>query len=105
MTAAYHHLALFPIKSTITGPNANDFDAADVQDYIGPDGSRPHIVRFRPLGIGARSAMLEIASNDPDTPVVRVPLSGVGWWEQTRGPSSGVDRYDRYRLKYEFLEQ
>lgn len=45
---------------------------------IGPDTSCLFEVRFAPVTAGAESADVEIPSNDPDTPVFSLPVTGTG---------------------------
>jgi len=45
---------------------------------IAPGGSSSLSIVFRPTSRGLKTATLRITSNDPDTPVVEVPLSGYG---------------------------
>jgi len=74
---------------SITGTNANQFaiqnDNASNQTII-PGGSAPLQVVFTPTSTGAKSAILNIPSNDPDEATVLVPLSGTGVTEEAAIP-------------------
>ena len=65
--------------ATLSGSTPQDFrvitDACSGHT-LPLNGSCSIQVRFAPVGIGSRSASLSILSNDPDTPVLAVPLSG-----------------------------
>ena len=66
---------------TLTGTNADQFfkqnDNVSGQT-IAPGGSRTLQVVFSPTSVGAKSAALNIPSNDPDEDPLTVPLTGVG---------------------------
>ncbi len=66
--------------ATIVGPDAADFGivAGGGAVTIAPGGSEAVDVDFAPLTAGPKSATLRITSDDPDDPVVDVPLSGTG---------------------------
>jgi photosystem II stability/assembly factor-like uncharacterized protein len=67
----------------------NQPGATDVRDFtvsssgfqLEPGGSRTFPVTFQPKRSGARSATLEVSSDDPDTPLLTVSLSGSGLQE------------------------
>ncbi|MBC8234643.1 choice-of-anchor D domain-containing protein, partial [bacterium] len=50
----------------------------DPVDPIAPGGTHQIVVRFAPTSEGLQEDTLEITSNDPDTPILPVPLSGTG---------------------------
>ena len=74
---------------SITGTNADQFairnDNASNQTII-PGVSAPLQVVFTPTSTGAKSAILNIPSNDPDEATVLVPLSGTGVTEEAAIP-------------------
>ncbi len=66
---------------TLTGSDASEF--AIQNDYcsaqiIPPSGNCTIDAVFAPTSLGAKSANLSIPSDDPDTPILTVPLSGIG---------------------------
>jgi len=64
----------------IIGANATMFTVTNWTGArtIAPGGSSSLSIVFRPTSRGLKTATLRITSNDPDTPVVEVPLSGYG---------------------------
>jgi len=69
------------VSSTqITGPDAGDFMIVSGGGavVIAPGGQQIVEIEFTPSSVGAKSANFEIASDDPDTPILTVPLSGEG---------------------------
>lgn len=64
----------------ITGPDAGEFSIQDGADpfTLGPNQTQNILVRFQPSTLGPKTAILEIASNDADEPVVEVSLTGNG---------------------------
>ncbi len=76
---------------TLTGTDATEFaiqkDLCSAQ-IIAPAGNCTIDAVFAPTTEGAKSASLSIPSDDPDTPTLDVPLSGVG--TPTNGTISGV---------------
>lgn len=65
---------------TVTGANASDFAiSADTgETTIAPGASREVQVVFDPSALGASTAALTVASDDPDEPALVVPLDGTG---------------------------
>lgn len=65
---------------TITGPNTADFVLAGgcAGQLLPATGTCKIVLEFRPSSQGDKGAVLEIASDDPDTPQTRIPLSGTG---------------------------
>ncbi|MBC7093758.1 choice-of-anchor D domain-containing protein [Candidatus Bipolaricaulota bacterium] len=66
---------------TIAGPADAEFPIQNDDcsgQTIPPGGSRTVEVVFRPTSPGAKSALLSIPTNDPDTPTVEVSLTGTG---------------------------
>jgi len=65
---------------TINGPNAAMFQVTNWTGplTIAPGGSSTLSVVFRPTTRGNKTATLRISSNDPDTPVLSVPMTGSG---------------------------
>lgn len=67
---------------TIGGVNAGDFsfEREVIYPITIPPGSQPVPInlRFTPSELGVRNAVLQISSNDPETPLQDVPLEGVG---------------------------
>jgi hypothetical protein len=69
------------VSSTqITGPDAGDFMIVSGGGavVIAPGGQQIVEIEFTPSSVGAKSAAFEIASDDPDTPTLAVPLTGEG---------------------------
>jgi hypothetical protein len=63
----------------ISGANAGDFSVVGPLSFtLGPGEKRDVIVDFYPLFQGLRTAELKIESNDPDNPILSVPLRGTG---------------------------
>ncbi len=72
-------LTLVPGTLTLTGPNAGDFRLLDaLPASIGANNSAAIHVGFQPTAAGVRNATLKIPSNSSGTPVLDVPLTGVG---------------------------
>ncbi|MBS0658732.1 MAG: choice-of-anchor D domain-containing protein [Verrucomicrobia bacterium] len=71
-------LADLALSLTQSDPDKRDFDLGTGNFQLEPGGSRVVRVTFNPKKAGTRTATLNIASNDPDTPLLTVPLSGVG---------------------------
>ena len=65
---------------TISGPNSKDFrvTVAPTAPVAGSGGSTTFTVAFLPGAVGARSAMLHIASNDSDESPFDITLTGTG---------------------------
>ncbi len=62
----------------IIGSNASDFSFATQPDLnpVGPDVLREFTLQFNPVGIGEKSAVLRLTTNDPDESVLDIPLAG-----------------------------
>jgi hypothetical protein len=67
-------------STTISGAGASSFaiQSGGGAATVAPAGTRNIVVRFSPAAIGAASATLAIASNDPDTDPYNVSLTGTG---------------------------
>ncbi|MBI4685607.1 MAG: choice-of-anchor D domain-containing protein [Nitrospirae bacterium] len=63
---------------TITGANAGDFSQTNNCTTLPANSLCAIDVKFSPSSTGTKSAMLNIPSNDPGTPTLNMPLSGVG---------------------------
>jgi hypothetical protein len=65
---------------TIDGSNASQFTVTTLPTVpvTGPTGSTTFAVTFTPVGVGARSAVLHIASNDADENPYDIELTGAG---------------------------
>jgi len=68
------------ITSAITGANASMFTitSGSGSKTIKPGRTLTIRVAFKPTSTGSKSAILEITSNDPNTPTIDIPLSGMG---------------------------
>lgn len=68
--------------TAISGPDAGEFRLAAFPPLplLVPPGSEPitFLVEFHPQSLGDRSAVLQLASNDPNFPTLSVALSGRG---------------------------
>jgi hypothetical protein len=62
----------------IAGTNSSDFTQTNDCTTVSQEGSCAVEISFMPSAAGGRSATLNIASNDPQTPDVSVALSGQG---------------------------
>jgi hypothetical protein len=64
----------------ITGPDAGDFAIVSGGGpfVLGPGAQQVVEIEFTPSTVGPKNADFEIASDDPDTPVLVVPLTGAG---------------------------
>jgi len=63
----------------ITGVDQNMFSSMfRGSKIIKPSRSFTLRVRFRPTSAGVKTATLRIYSNDPDSPIIEIPLSGTG---------------------------
>ena len=85
---SYGHLITVINEGTDTLTGTIWLDGADPEDFefldgagdftLEPSQSRDVDVRFCPLSVGSKAAVLHIASNDPDENPCDLPLSGVG---------------------------
>jgi hypothetical protein len=67
------------ITISIDGENASDFSVAKGEiTSLAPSETRRLIAKFNPKGAGRRSAVLHIASNDPDESPFDIMLTGTG---------------------------
>jgi len=65
-------------SATATGANAGDFTLANTcANPVAPSATCTVTVSFTPSAVGARSATLQVASNDPASPLA-IALSGTG---------------------------
>lgn len=66
--------------TSLTGANAGEFAIASggAPFTLAPGTTRNMVVRFSPAAVGAKSASLNLTSNDPDENPVTVALSGTG---------------------------
>ncbi len=68
-------------KLLITGKDSADFSVQNDRctgQIIPATRSDNFDIVFSPMSAGEKSAMLEVYSDDPDTPAVKIPLNGVG---------------------------
>ena len=73
--------ALHITTIALIGANAGDFSQTNtcpVGGNLGSGASCRVTLRFRPTGVGVRTATLAITTNDPGTPVANVTLTGTG---------------------------
>jgi hypothetical protein len=63
---------------SITGSNASEFIQTNNCTTIAKGESCTSTVTFAPTSVGKKSAIINILSNDPKTPIVNVKLSGNG---------------------------
>lgn len=78
---------------TLAGDHPGDFILSmpvDTSD-IAPGASRGYEVSFQPTAGGPRQAVLRVATNDSDEPVIDVALSGTGLAD------TAVDKWEAYR--------
>lgn len=67
------------LQITIDGAHAADFTVTTPPvSPVEPMGKKTFVVTFAPSALGERSAILHLASNDPDEPSFDFPLSGTG---------------------------
>ena len=62
----------------ITSNNTGEFNQTNDCVLIAPGGSCTITLDFIPISCGSRNAILNISSNDPDSPSLNVTLSGIG---------------------------
>jgi len=73
--------ALHITTIALIGANAGDFSQTNtcpIGGNLGSGASCRVTLRFRPTGVGVRTATLAITTNDPGTPVANVTLTGTG---------------------------
>lgn len=81
------HLA--GIQVGITGPQASHFTLDSIPaTSLAASGSTTFVLRFAPSSLGAKTAQLQITSNDPDESPINITLKGTGTtplgiWRQT----------------------
>ncbi|HMB91886.1 MAG TPA: choice-of-anchor D domain-containing protein [Rhodothermales bacterium] len=74
---------------TIGGANANAFQIEDASaSTLAPDATRTLNLTFSPGTAGAKTAILRIESDDPDTPQRNIALSGNGMEVQHESPAT-----------------
>ncbi len=71
-------LPLADISASVSGANASDFIISQPASIVASNDSTTLQVTFAPRSAGAKSATLQIASNDPDENPFRIALSGTG---------------------------
>ena len=79
------------VTPSMQGPNAGDFTIPSAPVSVAANSSATLTLDFQPQGPGGRIASLHLLSNDPDHPVIDIPLYGVG---QTPVPHLSVNAYD-----------
>ena len=67
-----------PLEGTARIVGSNDFSVFPEQIFLPPGGSGGVMVSFGPVLDGAREVILEVETNDPAVPLVRIPVRGVG---------------------------
>ncbi|MFQ5558466.1 MAG: choice-of-anchor D domain-containing protein, partial [Acidimicrobiales bacterium] len=65
-------------STTVTGGPGFSIDSGGGTFVLAPGASQDVVVKFIPAALGSVTGKLAIASDDPDTPTVDVPLSGTG---------------------------
>ncbi len=76
------------LTTSFAGPNADDFALTSAISSVAANDSGTLPVHFQPRGPGGSIASLHLLSNDPDHPVIDIPLYGVG---QTPAPRLTVN--------------
>ena len=72
--------SLTGLNITIDGPDAADFSiTASPSAPLAPSGSTTFTAAFTPSGLGAKTAVLHIASNDDDEASYDITLTGTGY--------------------------
>ena len=73
-----------------SGPEAGRFAVEGATPtVVGPSSTGDIVVRFSPTTDGLGSATMQVTTNDPDTPVISVALTGTGF----TALSEGIDGY------------
>lgn len=75
----------------LSGADANSFVAFGNCSSVAPGGACNFGVEFRPQREGAHSAAVLVETNDPDSPVLEVALSGIGIAPPPAEDDDGVD--------------
>ena len=66
-------------KINIVGADAKMFrKKGGNKKTVAPGGSYSFALTFKPKSIGTKSAVLQVLSNNPGTPIVEIQLSGTG---------------------------
>jgi hypothetical protein len=78
---------------TITGTDAGEFSQTNTCAILASGESCAVTVTFNPTSAGTKNAVLRISSNDPDTPIVDVPLSGTGIYNITVSTPNGGETW------------
>jgi hypothetical protein len=67
------------LVARVSGPGKRDFSVSFKSGRpLAPGATRTLEIEFEPTRAGKRSAILRLTSNDPDTPLYQVTLSGKG---------------------------
>jgi len=66
------------LEASIAFEPTGEFTAEPATLSLAPLQSAPVLVRFTPAAGGDRSGVLILSSNDPESPSVRIPISGTG---------------------------
>ena len=81
---------------TISGTDASLFRASNTCGVISSGGSCTIDLTFLPQSIGPKSALVSIASNDPDQPIYSIILQGTGGENQSRAYIYGTEGEQRF---------
>jgi hypothetical protein len=76
----------------LIGPDAGHFSLGTLEtETIAPGATVSIAVQFRPGAAGTREAGVRLRSDDPDTPEVTIPISGMGAEVENRSPATADD--------------